>query len=94
MIMKDVRPPFLVTEQEMIFVGQPYVGSMILTNTPSKGIYRRVQWIDSRQMTFPEAKSLASGLSLLGDQVMFDCFDQVTVCCPGWAVVATDRRVL
>jgi len=73
--MKDI----IVEQWKMLSIGQPFVGSMVITDSPQKAIYRNVQWFDVRKMTFQEAKQLASGLSYLGDCVMFDCFDQIAM---------------
>lgn len=65
--------------QKMLSIGQPFVGSMVITDSPRKKLYERVQWFDVRKMTFKEASSLANGLALLGDTVMFDCFGQIVM---------------
>ena len=64
-------------EWKMLSIGQPFVGSMVITDSPQKATYKKVQWFDARKMTYQEAKQLASGLSYLGDCVMFDCFGQI-----------------
>lgn len=74
-VMKDLIPQ----EQRMLSIGQPFVGSMIVTDSPQKALYRRVQWFDVRKMTYREARDLATGLSCLGDTVMFDCFGQIAM---------------
>jgi len=74
-VMKDLYPQ----EWKMLSIGQPYVGSMVITDSPQKAMYRNVQWFDVRKMTFQEARQLASGLSYLGDCVMFDCFGQIAM---------------
>ncbi len=67
------------SEQKMLSIGQPFVGSMVITDSPQKALYKRVQWFDVRKMTFKEARELAQGLSFLGDVVMFDCFGQIAM---------------
>ncbi len=74
-VMKDLYPQ----EWKMLSIGQPHVGSIVITDSPQKAIYKRVQWFDVRKMTLLEANQLAKGLSCLGDFVYFDCFSQVTV---------------
>ncbi len=76
-LMKDLIQ--VTAERKMLSIGQPFVGSMVITDSPQKNIYRRVQWFDTRKMTYQEAGQLATGLSYLGDCVMFDCFSQIAM---------------
>lgn len=73
--MKDRVP----APRAMLHIGQPHVGSMVITDSPQKSLYSRVQWFDVRRMTYREASNLANGLALLGDTVMFDCFGQIVM---------------
>ncbi len=66
-------------EWKMLSIGQPFVGSMVITDSPQKGIYSNVQWFDTRKMSYQDARQLAKGLSYLGDCVMFDCFGQIAM---------------
>lgn len=66
-------------ERKMLSIGQPFIGSMVITDSPQKALYKRVQWFDVRRMTYLEASNLANGLALLGDTVMFDCFGQIVM---------------
>lgn len=73
--MKDI----IIEGWRMLSIGQPFVGSMVITDSPQKSLYSQVQWFDTRKMTYQEARHLASGLSFLGDTVMFDCFGQIAM---------------
>lgn len=76
---KHVMKDLISDPWRMLSIGQPFVGSMVITDSPQKALYKRVQWFDVRKMTYSEARDLASGLSYLGDTVMFDCFGQITM---------------
>jgi len=73
--MKDIT----IEGWRMLSIGQSFIGSMVITDSPQKDIYSNVQWFDARKMTYPEARQLAQGLSHLGDCVMFDCFNQIAM---------------
>ncbi len=66
-------------EHRTVSIGQAFVGCCIITDSPTKEIYSRVQWFDTRRLTYNEARALTSGMTHLGDSVMFDCFDQIAM---------------
>lgn len=76
---KNVMRDRVPATWSMLHIGQPHVGSMVITDSPKKSLYKRVQWFDVRRMTYREASNLANGLALLGDAVMFDCFGQIVM---------------
>lgn len=64
---------------QTIYLGSPFVGSIVVTTSPRKSLYRNVSWFDVRVMTLRNVKAMSLDFSDRGDNVFFNCFDETAV---------------